>query len=272
MSLMASLPWYDLPQRQPQQDHFWSVLKRQLHDHGVGLLSQTPFTRHSLPDRLNRHTPLEQQWANPKLLLSQCCGPDLFTPRAQGLTTIARPVFSDLDCAEGDYFSHIVVSDALGEPCPGAYRFVINSASSRSGSAALFEWTQRHQLSCQSVLVSGAHACSLDLLRSGLADIAAIDAHSWPLLDTRGVTIIGRSQPAASPPFVMHRDCPVSRDIMRAALGEAISQVGDSLHLSGLMPADHALYQSVPAPWQAAMPADGGCSSAQAHDNPPASQ
>lgn len=237
MLLMASLPWYDLPPRQPHLDHFWSVLKRQLHREPC-LLSNV-----RLPDCLDRHTPLGQQWASPSLLLSQCCGPDLFTARAQGLTPIARPIFGDLPCAAGHYFSHIVVPSAQASKRPENYRWVINSPSSRSGSCALFEWAQRQALPCQTVLVSGAHANSLNYLRSGLADIAAIDAHSWPLLDTRGVTIIGSSRPAATPPFVMHQDCPVPLAVMHNALSEAILLAGARLQITGLMPASRALYQ-----------------------------
>ncbi|PPL17989.1 hypothetical protein UN63_02125 [Oceanisphaera arctica] len=254
---MASLPWYDLPKRQLQLDHFWSVLKLQLQDRDVSLLLDT-----KLPNSLDRHTPLEQQWANPNLLLSQCCGPDLFTPQAQGLVPIARPVFGDLDCTPGQYFSYIVSASGRepesrrfkGRQSAGMTRFVINSASSRSGCAALFEWAAASNIDCDEVLISGAHANSLDYLRRGAADLAAIDAHSWPLLDSRGTTIIGRSTEAPTPPFVMHQHNPIGATWMREALSSAIQQAGASINIAAVIGTNSQTYQPIPAPWSASLP------------------
>ncbi len=239
MSLIASLPWYDLPVRQPQLDAFWSVLRNELHRLSAPLLPD----RLPLPETLNRHTPLVEQWAHPALLLSQCCGPDLFTPQAQELVPIARPVFADLDGTPGQYFSHIVT--ARGREHGGSGRFVINSASSRSGGAALFEWAAASGIDCDQVLISGAHARSLDYLRHGWADLAAIDAHSWPLLDTRGITIIGRSTEAPTPPFVMHRHCPVSPATMLDALEYAVNRAGPSININRVLTTGIECYQAI---------------------------
>ncbi len=249
MSLIASLPWYDLPVRQPQLDAFWSVLRNELHRLSAPLLPD----RLPLPETLNRHTPLVEQWAHPALLLSQCCGPDLFTPQAQELVPIARPVFADLDGTPGQYFSHIVT--ARGREHGGSGRFVINSASSRSGGAALFEWAAASGIDCDQVLISGAHASSLDYLRHGWADLAAIDAHSWPLLDTRGITIIGRSTEAPTPPFVMHRRNPIGAALIRTALDYAIEQAGASIQIAALMNINSQTYQPMTAPWRVNLPA-----------------
>jgi ABC-type phosphate/phosphonate transport system substrate-binding protein len=256
VSLVASLPWYDLPPLQPGLDAFWSVLRRELHRLSAPLSSdRLPLP---LPDRLDRHTPLIEQWASPGLLLSQCCGPDLFTPQARGLVPIARPVFSDLTCTPGQYFSYIVSASGR-EPesrqSAGTGRFVINSASSRSGCAALFEWASANGVDCdQEVLISGAHAGSLEYLRNGAADLAAIDAHSWPLLDSRGITIIGRSTEAPTPPFVMHQHSPVSAVLMREALYGAIQQAGASINIEAVMSAGSQTYQPMPAAWHAQLP------------------
>ncbi len=255
MSLIASLPWYDLPPLQPGLDAFWSVLRHELHRLSTSRLSD----REPLPDTLDRHTPLVEQWANPDLLLSQCCGPDLFTPQARGLVPIARPVFSDLMCTPGQYFSYIVSAsdrefELEGRKSARSARFVINSASSRSGCAALFEWANANEIDCNQVLISGAHAGSLEYLRNGAADLAAIDAHSWPLLDNRGITIIGRSTEAPTPPFVMHQHSPVSAALMRKALSGAIQQAGASINIEAIMSASSQTYRPIPAAWHARLP------------------
>ena len=258
MSLVASLPWYDLPPLQPKLDAFWSVLRNELHQLSAPLFSG-PLP---LPDTLNRHTPLVEQWSDSGLLLSQCCGPDLFTPQAEGLVPIARPVFGDLMCTPGQYFSYIVSASGR-EPDSQWFkdhkrndsaRFVINSASSRSGCTALFEWAGTNRIGCDKVLLSGAHADSLDYLRRGVADLAAIDAHSWPLLNSRGITIIGRSTEAPTPPFVMHRSSAISAELMREALLGAIQQAGAAINIEAVISTDRQTYQPIPAPWRTRLP------------------
>ncbi|WP_107852557.1 PhnD/SsuA/transferrin family substrate-binding protein [Oceanimonas marisflavi] len=246
MRLIASLPWYDLPPAQAGLDAFWCVLRSEL-EH----LSALP-----LPDALEREMPLIDQWSHAGLLLSQCCGPDLFTPAARYLVPVARPVFADLECAPGHYYSHIVTTS---RPLPARPRLVVNSPSSRSGCAALYEWLRRNEIEPGPVTISGAHAQSLQLLRSGAADVAAIDAHSWPLLNQSGMAIIGRSREAPAPPFVMHRHSPVAITDMRRALKVAISEAGALISISAVMHADHRLYQPMPAARPPQLPATGSC-------------
>ncbi|MFP2767813.1 PhnD/SsuA/transferrin family substrate-binding protein [Oceanisphaera sp. KMM 10153] len=255
MSLVASLPWYDLPPLQPGLDTFWSVLRNELHRLSAPLSSY----RLPIPDTLDRHTPLVEQWTNPGLLLSQCCGPDLFTPQARGLVPIARPVFSDLDCTPGQYFSYIVSASGREPASPqsaGTVRFVINSASSRSGCAALFEWASANGIDGDQVLLSGGHAASLEYLRNGAADLAAIDAHSWPLLDSRGITIIGRSTEAPAPPFVMHQRSPIHAALMYEALSDTIQQAGASINIEAVMSTCSQTYHpiQIPVAWHARLP------------------
>lgn len=87
------------------------------------------------------------------------------------------------------------------------------------------------------ILISGSHAGSLESLRNGTADMAAIDAHSWPLLDSRGITIIGKSKEAPTPPFVMHRRSPITPALMHEALSGAIQQAGASINIETVMSA-----------------------------------
>lgn len=232
MRLIASLPWYDLPPARDGLNAFWEVLRGELKH--IGALP--------LPPALERDMPLIDQWAHAGLLLSQCCGPDLFTPAARHLEPIARPVFMDLDCNPGDYYSHIVTTNRL---LPTRPRLVVNAPSSRSGCAALYEWLRRQRVEPGSVLISGAHAQSLEWLRHGRADVAAIDAHSWPLLNTQGLHIIGRSEPAPSPPFVMHRGAPVTRQCMHAALIATIAKAGEAIGIAGVQPAERESYSPI---------------------------
>ncbi|MDP5291950.1 hypothetical protein Q9290_06555 [Oceanimonas sp. CHS3-5] len=145
LRLIASLPWYDLPPARAGLDAFWCALRYELEQ-----VCALP-----LPRTLERSLPLIDQWSHSGLLLSQCCGPDLFTPAARHLVPVARPVFADLDCAPGHYYSHIVTACRT---LPARPRLVVNSPSSRSGCAALYEWLRHHYIEPGPLSTSGAHA------------------------------------------------------------------------------------------------------------------
>lgn len=230
MRLIASLPWYDLPPARTGLDAFWQQLRSELAGH----------SDLELPVQLDRNMPLAELWASPGLVLSQCCGPDLFTPAARYLQPVARPVFAHLDCEPGHYYSHIVTVHAR---LPARPRLVVNSPSSRSGCVALYEWLRRHHIEPGSVVISGAHARSLEFLRTGQADLAAIDAHSWTLLNTHDIHIMDNSAPALSPPFVMHVSAPLNPDMLAEALMSAVKHNGHAIGIGGLCAAQRQDYQ-----------------------------
>lgn len=235
MNLIASLPWYDLPTSRDALDCFWLRLHAELEAQSVP----------GLPPTLNRDLSPQQLWQRPELLLSQCCGPDLFTPDAHELEPFARPVFQDLACTPGSYFSHIVAAGSfttIQNP-----RLVVNAPSSRSGCLALLEWLQEQgvMLNGAEPLISGSHQQSLQYLREGKADLAAIDAHSWSLLDHQDLTVIGRSREAAAPPFVRHRLNPIPTAVLYRSLEQTIYELGSTIGISGLIETDIKTYRSM---------------------------
>ena len=86
MTLVAAIPWYDHPASADALDVFWRVVRARLD--GAG------FDR--LPDARARGD-VSSRWSSASLLLTQCCGPDLFTHEGAMLEPVARPVFADLD-------------------------------------------------------------------------------------------------------------------------------------------------------------------------------
>lgn len=254
--LIASLPWYDLPGSARALDTFWNQLRQQL-------CLQHPGLEHQLPNQLERDTGLERQWNSAGLILSQCCGPDLFRPDTPELEVIARPVFSTLDCEPGYYYSHIV--SATEQPV-ASLRVVANGPTSRSGFIALQEWLQQQGIEPARLLFSGSHQQSLLWIKEGRADLAAIDAHSWHWLQDRSLCIIDQTDTAPTPPFVMHSQSPVSPASMRRALTSAL-QAAEQIGISGLLETGKALYQACavrPAETAAQSPDQSGLSAAPA--------
>ncbi len=229
MTPIVNLPWYDSPAAAKSLDFFWSALRQEL----VLLGFQ------DLPITLNRGGSLVDQWQDPNLFLSQCCGPDLFTESTSGVSCLGRPIFTDLDCAAGYYYSHIV---SLGSPLLNP-RIAINSPSSWSGHYALERWLAESGLESSVRIVSGSHQQSLNLLRLGKDDLIAVDAHYWNLLDTEDAVIIDRSQTAPTPPFITNLADEDARQLLRGALENSLAVHGHSLGISGMLLSDRKIYQ-----------------------------
>ena len=232
MTRVISLPWYDLPSARQGLDAFWSALRDALHREGV----------ERLPTQLDRTTPVEAQWSHPDLLLSQCCGLDLFTSATSAVVPVGRPVFGNLSCKPGDYFSYVVAAPGAALP---PRRIAVNAVSSRSGCTALLAWLDERGWTPQEVQVSGSHLASADLVRRGLADIAAIDAHSWGLMRRGGLEVIGESAPAPTPPFVSRAGSDVPSAVLLRALGVAVAKGGDRIGIREVLPADAQTYRSL---------------------------
>ena len=223
----VGFPWYDVGTATPGWDALWDSLRPILEELGFGPLD------HHLDRRAAR-----SQWADPALLLSQCCGLDVVC-RASGLQPIAAPLFRDLDCEPGDYYSLVIARD---EP-PNHLVVAVNDPHSRSGHTSLIHWLAETHRRATRMIFTGSHAQSIEMVRTGRADIAAIDAISWRALGTPEVEIIGRTQPGPAPPFITQKDVPT--EPLRHALGAAIDALGAHcpLGLSGIVPVDGARYE-----------------------------
>lgn len=231
MNFLSSLPWYDHPSSSMALDSFWQSMRERLVSDGMA----------DVPARLNRSQPLPDQWRDPGLLLSQCCGPDLFTESTATLSCLGRPVFSDLDCQSGFYYSHIVSRETeVSNPA-----VAINSPTSWSGNLALGQWLAARGSSSSRCVISGSHQNSLDLLRAGEVDVVAIDAHAWNLLDPSGLSVIGRSELAATPPFISGIEDSRIRQRIRSALEHCIASEGLRIGISELLAATREDYAPI---------------------------
>ncbi len=199
--LIASLPWYDLGPLQSANDRLWRSVRERL----VG-------ARPGLPRHLDRVTPPARQWRSGRLVISQACGLDLaFEPQLEVLLT---PHFDLPDCPPG-YYRSVIVRSGRGP------RAAVNSRRSHSGFTALLE-----HLTPDEIVVTGSHRASLEALRGGRADIAAIDAVTWSAL-TRfqparcsGLEVVARSAAYPAPPWVTAMP---GADVLRTALSGALA-------------------------------------------------
>ena len=234
-TVIASLPWYDLPSVQWANDVLWRAT-------GLG-------------GSLDRVTPPEAQWRSPDLLVTQACGLDLFLSGAP-TTPVLAPVF-ELDCEAGWYYSYLI----------GAREGVaaVNALSSRSGWSALLTVCEP-----KSVVVTGSHLASLAAVRDGGADMACIDAVTWHILARdaprylRGLPLIERTDAAPAPPFVVRKG--TDPRALVARVGAAIEDPATlaarrALLLRGVVPATLADYAPVLREYRQVLDRVGGRSS-----------
>ena len=235
---VASMPMYDMPEVRSALDTLWAGLVRHLEGEGIP----------DVPRALVHDRALAELWNDPYLLFSQCCGFDLVNEYAGRLRPIAVPHYDVPGCKGSDYASMVVVAedsratDVLqmrGAVC------VINGPESHSGMGALRALVapvSRDGRFFSEVRMSGAHAASLEMVRRGEADVAAIDCVTYALLAryrpaaVAGTRRLGRTYRAPAIPYVTGGQAdPDTLARMRAALFRAFADP----HLAA---ARHALF------------------------------
>ncbi len=218
---VASMPMYDMPELRKALHSLWRGFAANARREGLG----------DVPGELTHGRHLDRLWRDPDLWFSQCCGYDLVNGYAGRLVPIATPRYGAPECEGCDYASVIVVDednkadDVLemrGAVC------VINGPDSHSGMNALRALvapvSERGRFFSH-VKVSGTHADSLEMIKRGQAEVAAIDCVTYALLGRyrpdalAGIRKLGRTHLAPGIPYVTRATLPedtIAR--MRAAL------------------------------------------------------
>ena len=168
---IAALPMYDFPQLREAHDRLWEALAQRLEGSGVG----------TVPRGLTRNLGHRETWLHPGLLFGQACEYPVAKSFAQQLTIVATPRYDAPGCSGASYRSAIVVRAAESVTSLEELRNrrgVMNEPDSNSGMnlfrAALAPLAGGARF-FQSVLISGSHRASLELVAAGEADVTAID-------------------------------------------------------------------------------------------------
>ena len=205
---IASMPMYEMPEVRKALDSLWAGLARNFRREGIA----------DVPDSIVHDRPLAELWADPELCFSQCCGYDLVNRYAGKLQPIVTPHYGAPECEGRDYASVVIVAEACeatdvlemrGAVC------VINGPESHSGMSALralIAPVSHAGRFFSRVEVSGTHAGSLAMIRSGDADVAAVDCVTYALLRRNrpdsliGTRKLGRTYRAPGIPYVTRSD------------------------------------------------------------------
>lgn len=201
--MIASLPMYDFPDCRAANDRYWALIRDSLRS--AGILAPDALTR-DLPDYL-------AHWQRADLLLSQTCGYPFRAVLHGKVTLIGTPDFGLAGCPPGYYQSVLVarITDARADVLDFKdAQFAYNEPMSQSGWAAPQNHAAALGFRFKAALQSGGHALSARAVIDGRADIAAIDAVTWGLLQRNfpvmsALRVVGRTEPTPCLPYIAAR-------------------------------------------------------------------
>ena len=211
-----NFPWYNLPCLRADYARLWQRLSV--------YLKQEAFK--DLPDGLDATADLGEVLTAPDLLISQTCGYDIAVDLPLPLTMIYTPSYAAEGCGDGTYRSFIVTRRGLSRQDMNGARLVANDDRSWSGYHCL---RHDHHLFKQ-IMFSGRHTRSLEFLKTGRADFAAIDCVVWALLTRdepaalNGLYVVGQTDAAPAPPLVSAKSrSPRELSVLRRAFKRLIT-------------------------------------------------
>lgn len=193
--MIASLPMYERPENRGAHDTFWTAFRDTL---GYG------------PATLDRKIAYDKSWAHPDLLLGQICNLPYRAKFRDQLVRISNCDHRLPDTPAGFHHSVFVVraQDAergLAPACLG--RFAYNDGLSQSGWGAPLERITAQGLKFHTTIRTGAHVNSMHAVVNGDADLAAIDAVTWRMLQkwepaAEGLRVVARTGLSPAMTFV----------------------------------------------------------------------
>jgi ABC-type phosphate/phosphonate transport system substrate-binding protein len=224
MTAFAALGMYDLPAMRTATDAWWQGLAAALRRAGLA----------DVPERLIRDA---FDWDSPDLLLAQTCGYPFTTSLAGLVQLVATPCYAAPGCAGPDYCSLLVVR--ADEPA-GRLADLRGRTAAINGPDSLSGYVQLRALAAPlaeqgrffaALRRTGSHAQSIAAVRTGAADVAAIDAVTHALLarhapeQIEGTRVLQRTPQAPGLPYVTSRQTsPAVLAALRAGLADMLAE------------------------------------------------
>lgn len=218
---------YALPELAAATKSWWQGLRRHFEQAGLA----------DVPQQLQEPADLLAHWLAPDLLFTQTCGYPLTHALADKVQLVASPCYSAAGCEGATYRSVVVIRDDSGiselADLRGK-RVAYNGTDSQSGYNTLRDLVYplaQHGKLFGEAIESGAHRQSLALVRTGKADVAAIDCVSFALLERvasaelAGIRKLCLTAPAPSLPYITSRATSVEtirrmQDGLRSAIDD----------------------------------------------------
>ena len=246
--MIASLGMYDRAEIAGANDRLWVGIRDGLRARGI-----------PAPDALTRgDSAYWPVWQAADLVFSQTCGFPFRAKLHDHVTLIGIPDYGVMGCDPGFYCSVYVARkddprSTLAE-FSGA-RFAYNEALSQSGWAAPQNHAHALGLSFPAGLCTGGHRMSALAVSQGQADIAAIDAVTWDILQqwdpwTTTLQEVGRTPQTPGLPYIAAKgaDAEAMFQVVKNAIASLSADDRKTLKLQGIVTIPTAAYLAVPTP------------------------
>lgn len=245
--MIASLAMYDWPAQSRHWDDFWDHLRDAIRARGL-----------PAPRSLTRGGDLWNHWTSPDLVLGQTCGMPYRT-RLHGTVTLVGALDHGLsDAPAGYYYSNLVVrrgaDGTLADFCDRILAY--NGPDSESGWAAAQNTAHAHGVRFTRKLHTGSHRNSALAVAEGKADIAAIDAETWRLIERHmpdsasRLRVLTRSVPTPGLPLIAAQG--TDPDLLAQAVASALTTASPvtlrALHIRGFVRTPAEAYLAVRTP------------------------
>ncbi len=255
--MIASLGMYDLPPLQAANDRLWAGIRDRLRARGI-----------AAPEALTRgEGAYWKAWEAPDLVFSQACGLPYRTRLHGRVTLVASPDYGLEGCPPGHYRSLYMVrrDDPRRrlEEFDGAV-LAFNEGLSQSGWGAPVNDARARGIRFTTGPRTGAHRLSVRAVASGAADLAAVDAATFALLQVHEaeavapLRVIGATPPSPALPYVA--GIGIDSESAFAALSDAVAALAPAdrqllrLRAVARIPAaDYLAVPNPPAPVQGAL-------------------
>lgn len=247
--MIASLGMYDRPETAPANDRLWAAIRDGLRAEGI-----------AAPDALTRgEHAYWDAWQSPDLVFSQTCGFPFRAKLHDQVTLIGTPDYGLPGCPPGHYNSVFVARFDDPRSTLAAFsdaRFAYNEDLSQSGWAAPQNHAAAHGLHFPPSLQTGGHRLSALAVADGRADLAAIDALTWQLLNqyepfAANLREIASTEPPTPVlPYITAKgaDAALYFRVTAAAIAGLSAEDRAVLHLKGLIAIPASAYLAVPTP------------------------
>ncbi len=235
---------YDRPGTRGAYAALWSLVRDGLRAQGI-----------AAPHMLDRAVAYNAVWNRDDLVLGHICNLPWRTTYRGRLTAIGASDYAIPGCAPGYYRSVFVVrrQDAdRGLAHMVQRRIVANAPDSQSGFGTVLGLARDLGVVLPPVAFTGSHDASVAAILSQNADFAAIDAHTWDLMqrDTAGLQdlqVIGVSPASPGQTFVTGpgRDPAPYLAALNAAIAALSAPTRRTLGLRRVIPLPACAYDAV---------------------------
>ena len=245
--MIASLGMYDRAETAAANDRFWALIRDALRAKGL-----------AAPEDLVRgEGAYWAAWQDPKLVLSQTCGFPFRARLHDKVTLVATPDYGLEGCPPG-YYASVFVARAEDGRCLPEFRqarFAYNEALSQSGWAAPQNHAAAMGFHFATLVETGSHRGSALAVAEGRADLAALDALTWSMLQrwepaAASLRVVARTAPTPALPYIAAKgaDAETSFAALAAAVAALSAQDRETLSLRGVVRIAAARYLAVPIP------------------------